>query len=246
MAPASLRDRLQEVEARAASACRRSGRRREEVLLMAVSKQHPLSAILEAASLGITRFGENRVAEFQQKHAELERLGETELARRFHCIGHVQSNKAQRAADLFASIDTLDSLRLAVKLNAAAAERGSPLPVLVEIKLGAEPAKSGLEPESAELPALLERLPDLRRLSLRGLMTVPPHSFDPEAARPYFRRLRILRDSLAAAHPRLRFDTLSMGMSHDFPVAIEEGATEIRVGTALFGRRRPAAPLPVR
>lgn len=244
-ATAALRDRLQEVEARAAAACRRSGRPREEVLLMAVSKQHPLSAILEAASLGISRFGENRVPEFQQKHAELEKRGEFELARRFHCIGHVQSNKAQRAAGLFASIDTLDSVRLALKLNDAAAERGEPLPVMVEIKLSHEPAKSGLEPESVELQALLERLPDLHRLSLMGLMTVPPFTADAEAARPYFRRLRLLRDSLAVAHPRLRFDALSMGMSHDFPVAIEEGATVIRVGTALFGRRRPAAPLPV-
>jgi hypothetical protein len=160
----------------------------------------------------------------------------------FHLIGHLQSNKAARAAESFGSVDSVDSLRLAERLNEAAARLERRLPVLLEIKLSGEEAKSGFDPESAELRGLLDRLPDLTALDPRGLMTVPPYLDDPEAARPYFIRLRALRDGFAATHPHLGLVHLSMGMSHDFVVAIEEGATQIRIGTALFGARPPISP----
>jgi pyridoxal phosphate enzyme (YggS family) len=152
-------------------------------------------------------------------------------------IGHLQSNKAARAAELFASVDTLDSVSLAERLDQAAKRLGRRLRVLIEIKLSPEESKAGMDPESEELAGLLERLPDLAGLEMRGLMMVPPFLEDLAAVRPYFRGLRVLRDRLAAAHPRLSFGELSMGMSHDFPVAIDEGATQVRIGTALFGAR---------
>jgi PLP dependent protein len=268
--PRTIRERFVELEEQISLACRRAGRARAEVALMAVSKMHSVAAILEAASLGIALFGENRVQEFQEKRTEILRRGyhisplsipplsippmtEAEPALpisplpispllEVHLIGHLQSNKSARAVELFSAIDTLDSVHLADRLNHTAAESGRCLPVMLEIKLSPEESKSGLEPESAELRDLLERLPALDALELRGMMTVPPWSEDPEAARPYFRRLRGLRDQFAAAYPRLRFSELSMGMSHDFAVAIEEGATEIRIGTGLFGPRRREEP----
>ncbi len=233
--PEELRENLAHVEEEIAAACRRAGRPRHEVRLMAVTKMHPVSAIIEAAALGIRFFGENKVQEFQDKHAHLAGTPVPDLA--FHLIGHLQTNKAARAAELFSSIDSVDSLRLAERLDAAAAKLGRSLPILLEIKLSEEASKSGLLPDSSELAQLLERLPDLRNLQPRGLMTVPPYLRDAEAVRPYFRRLRELRDRLAPQHPRLSFHSLSMGMSHDFTTAIEEGATEIRLGTALFGAR---------
>lgn len=234
--PDELRDNLLRVEEAMAAACRRAGRSRESVELMAVSKMHPVAAITEAASLGITLFGENKVQEFQEKSAELAPML-TAQGVRVHLIGHLQSNKAARAAEIFSSIDTLDSLRLAERLQESAAKLGRQVPVLLEVKISDEASKSGLKPEAPELAELLDRLPDLPHLKLRGLMTVPPYLRDPEAVRPYFRQLRELRDTLARRHPRLSFDTLSMGMSHDFVAAIEEGSTEVRVGTALFGAR---------
>jgi pyridoxal phosphate enzyme (YggS family) len=231
-----MRDNLARVEEAIRSACRRSGRRREDVQLMAVSKMHPVAAITEAAALGITLFGENKVQEFQEKYIELEPLFAAQSLR-VHLIGHLQSNKAARAAEIFSSIDSLDSLRLALRLDGAAARIGRTLPVLLEIKLSTEDSKSGLAPDAAELQQLLERFPELAHLQLRGLMTVPPYLRDAEAVRPYFRQLRELRDALAQRHPRLSFDTLSMGMSHDFGVSIEEGSTEVRIGTAIFGER---------
>ena len=233
-APGIIRERLARLEEQIADACRRAGRARTEVTLMAVSKMHPAAAILEAASLGIALFGENRVQEFQKKHAEIAPSGPPIEV---HLIGHLQSNKSARAVELFSAIDTLDSVRLAERLNEAAAERKRRLPVMLEIKLSPEESKSGLDPGSSELRELLERLPALASLELRGMMTVPPWSEDPETARPYFRQLRALRDQFAAAHPRLHFTELSMGMSQDFAVAIEEGATQIRIGTGLFGPR---------
>jgi pyridoxal phosphate enzyme (YggS family) len=227
-----LRDNFDRIETQIAEACRAAGRPREEVALMAVSKMHPAAAIVAAEALGIRLFGENRVQEFQEKRVEL-----TLSSAEFHLIGHLQSNKAARAAELFASIDTLDSVSLAERLDQAATRLGRRLAVLIEIKLSHEASKAGLEPESAELTQLLERLPDLAGLELRGLMTVPPFLEDLAAVRPYFTRLRVLRDQLAAAHGRLSFAELSMGMSHDFPVAIAEGATQVRIGTALFGAR---------
>jgi PLP dependent protein len=234
---AVLKENLDRLEARIAAACREAGRPRGEVALMAVSKMHPASAIVAAQALGVRLFGENRVQEFQEKSAQFFLAGAE-----FHLIGHLQSNKAARAAELFSSVDTLDSVSLAERLDQAAMRMGRRLAVLVEIKLSPEETKAGLNPESAELAVLLERLPDLRGLELRGLMMVPPFLEDLSVVRPYFRELRVLRDRLAAAHPRLSFGELSMGMSHDFPVAIAEGATQVRIGTALFGARnyRPA------
>ncbi len=231
-----LRTNLARVEESIVSACRKAGRSRAGVHLVAVSKMHPSAAITEAAALGVTLFGENKVQEFEGKYSELKPLlAAAPIA--VHLIGHLQRNKAARAAEIFNSVDSLDSLRLALRLNAAAAQIGRTLPVLLEIKLSEEESKSGLTPQDAELQQLLERLPDLTHLQPHGLMTVPPYLRDAEAARPYFRRLREMRDALAHRHPRLNFDTLSMGMSHDFTVAIEEGSTEVRIGTAIFGAR---------
>src|SRR5437899_8132383 len=153
-------------------------------------------------------------------------------------IGHVQSNKAAKAAEIFAYIDSLDSVRLARKLNAAASEMGKRLPVLLEINIGGEKAKNGVAPDSAELQDLLAAAPELQSLEFRGLMTVPPYSEDPEQSRPYFRKMcELFAQINSGKPPALRMDVLSMGMSHDFEVAIEEGATCVRVGTAIFGER---------
>ena len=243
----NFRDRLAAVEEQIAGACRHAGRPREEVRLMAVSKVHPVEALIEAAEAGLTLFGENRVQEFQGKSTDLATRGysvEGFAANgklNVHLIGHLQSNKAARAAEIFSEIDTLDSLRLAERLNDACAALNRTLPVLIEIKLSPEESKEGLAPEDPELPTLLDRLASLPNLHLRGLMTVPPISDDPEVARTCFRALRNLRDRLAREHPRLHLDELSMGMSGDFAAAIEEGSTTIRIGTALFGARpKPA------
>ena len=207
---------------------------------MAVSKTHPASAIVEAAGCGVTLFGENRVQEFQQKSTE---LGGVAQEVEVHLIGTLQSNKSAKAAEIFSAVDSVDSLRLAQRLNDAALRLGRVLPILLEVKLSPEESKSGLEPESPELIQLLDQMPELRGLKLRGVMTVPPWSEDPEQARPYFVQLREMRDQLAARWQRLEFPELSMGMSGDFAVAIEEGSTCVRIGTALFGKRPyPAKP----
>jgi pyridoxal phosphate enzyme (YggS family) len=228
----ALKSNFEHIEAQIAAACHDAGRPRSEVTLMAVSKMHPASAIVAAEALGVRVFGENKVQEFQEKRTQL-----PASRAEFHLIGHLQSNKAARAAELFSSIDTLDSLPLAERLNQAALRLGRRLQVLLEIKLSPEAAKSGIESDSPELQQLLEHLPGLTGVELRGLMTVPPFLEDPAAVKPYFRKLRVLRDQLATAHPRLSFEELSMGMSHDFPAAIGEGATQVRIGTALFGPR---------
>ena len=228
-----LRENLYRVEEQISVACRAAGRPRGEVALMAVSKMHPAASIAAAEALGVRLFGENKVQEFQQKRTELGELPGVAI----HLIGHLQSNKAAKAVALFASVDTLDSVSLAERLHGAAVAQGKRLAVLLEIKLSHEASKAGLAPDSAELALLLERMPDFTGLELRGLMTVPPYLDDLEAVRPYFARLRGLREQLAAAHPRLSFAELSMGMSHDFPVAIAEGSTQVRIGTALFGAR---------
>ncbi len=234
--------RLALVEDQITDACRRAGRPRSDVALMAVSKMHPVGAIIEAASCGVTLFGENRVQEFQLKSEQLSREC-AGLKIEMHLIGKLQSNKSAKAAEIFSAIDTVDSLRLGQRLNEAAVRLGRVLPVLLEIKLSPEESKSGLDPESPELMQMLERIPELPGLKLRGLMTVPPWSEDPECARPYFVQLRHLRDQLAARWPGLDFSQLSMGMSGDFAVAIEEGSTCVRIGTALFGKRPyPAKP----
>lgn len=201
---------------------------------MAVSKTFPSESIREAYGAGIRVFGENRVQEFSGKSWDLHDLGGAE----WHLIGHLQTNKAAKAAELFSAFDSVDSVKLAEKLNAAAEKMGKTLPVLIEINVGGEEAKSGIAPGSEELENILPAAPRWNNLAIRGLMTVPPYTEDPEGARPYFRRLRAIRDGIAARNPlAVAMDVLSMGMSHDFEVAIEEGSTCVRVGTAIFGER---------
>lgn len=202
---------------------------------MAVSKVHPAEVFAEAVEAGVTLFGENRVQEYEAKSDRLRELGVR--GAEVHLIGHLQSNKAARAAELFDAVDSVDSLRLTERLNDAAGKLGKTLPILLEIKLSDEPTKSGLVPESAELRQLCERLPDLRYVELRGLMTIAPLDDNEETARTCFRRLHTLRERWSADYPNLNFRELSMGMSGDFEVAIEEGSTLVRIGTALFGAR---------
>jgi pyridoxal phosphate enzyme (YggS family) len=238
-----LAENLEKLEAAIADACRKAARRREDVELMAVSKTYPAETIAEAASLGLSLFGENRVQEFSGKAAELESLRLwDEKVMRVHLIGHLQSNKAARAAEIFDAVDAVDSVRLARRLDEAAGKLGKRLPILIEVKLSPEETKDGLEPESSEAAQLLDVLPDLPNLETRGLMTIAPWGAPDEVTRACFRSLREWRDRWAAAHSQLNFDVLSMGMSGDFPLAIAEGATRIRVGTVLFGKRAPYTP----
>jgi pyridoxal phosphate enzyme (YggS family) len=205
---------------------------------MAVSKTVEPERIRQAYAAGIRVFGENRVQEFAEKSSALADLRDAQ----WHLIGHLQSNKTKKAAELFQAIDSIDSLRLAEKLNQAAPQTGRKVSVLIEIKVGEEESKSGIPLDAPELEELLRAAPQLEHLHLRGLMTVPPFTEDPEGARPFFRALRDLRDRIASRKlPAVIMDVLSMGMSHDFEVAIEEGSTCVRVGTAIFGARpRPA------
>jgi pyridoxal phosphate enzyme (YggS family) len=234
----TLAENLERIEATITAACRRAGRGCGEVELMAVTKTCPAATVAEAAALGLSLFGENRVQEFAGKAAELEPLRKrASQPIGVHLIGHLQSNKAARAVELFDGIDSLDSLRLAERLNEAAGKLGKRLPVLIEVKLSPEESKSGVEPESAVAAELLERLPDLEHLQTRGLMTIAPLDVAEAETRACFSELREWRERWAKAHPRLTLEALSMGMSEDFALAIEEGATRIRVGTALFGER---------
>jgi PLP dependent protein len=232
----ALKENLEKLEDAIQTACRAARRARADVELMAVSKTFPAAALVEAASLGLTLFGENRVQEFAAKAAE---LGSWREKVKCHLIGHLQSNKAARAAELFDGIDSLDSVRLAERLNEAAEKYGKKLPVLIEVKLSPEETKAGVDPESNEAAQLLERLPDFENLEARGLITIAPWGAPEEVTRACFRSLRAWRDRWAQAYPRLQLDVLSMGMSGDFPLAIAEGSTRIRVGTALFGKRAP-------
>lgn len=258
MDPASLQiaDNLARVRERIERAVRRSGRSIDEIALIAVSKTHPPEKIRALYEAGVRHFGENRVQERDAKEAQLADLDIT-----WHMIGHLQTNKAARAVSLFDTIDSVDNIGLAEKLSRAyqeaLGEKGrensgnaqrelarrtgaasNRLRTLIEVKLDPEPAKSGVD--AAELPGILEGVAQLPHLHVRGLMGIPPYFDDPEKARPYFRRLRELRDSLRAKTPSTPLPVLSIGMSHDFEVAIEEGATEIRVGTSLFGDRERA------
>ena len=241
MTESLLRDNLARLEDSIAAACRAAGRPREEVELVAVSKNHPTSAIVEAMELGLGLFGENRVQEFTAKSAELTAAG-IRGQMRAHLIGHLQSNKAAKAAEIFDAVDSVDSLKLAERLNDAAGHLQKRLPVLLEIKLSHEESKAGLTADSVELNELLEKLPSLQSLDARGLMTIAPLNVPEDETRACFRSLRELRDRLAQAHPLLDLPVLSMGMSGDFALAIAEGATRIRVGTALFGVRPGYAP----
>jgi pyridoxal phosphate enzyme (YggS family) len=216
-----IRENLAQVEERIERACQSCGRRRSEITLVAVSKVFPAEAILEAYDAGLRHFGENYVQEFEGKYPLVKHLEEA----RFHLIGHLQSNKARRAAEVFHVIQTVDSPKLVRRLH----DTGRPLDVLLEVKLSEEEAKAGADP--SEIATLVREIRDCPRLNLVGLMTMPPWDEDPERSRPYFRRLRELGEQHGLTG-------LSMGMSHDFEVAIQEGATHIRVGTALFGKRQ--------
>ncbi|HKD02299.1 MAG TPA: YggS family pyridoxal phosphate-dependent enzyme [Terriglobales bacterium] len=216
------------------AAARRAGRDENQIALMAVSKTHPPERMLEAYAAGLRLFGENRVQEFAAKSGALGNLAGAQ----WHMIGHLQTNKAARAAELFSAVDSVDSLKLAERLDSAARGLGRKLPVLIEINIGDETAKSGIAPDSPELETLLAEAEKFEHLEFRGLMTIPPFTADPQQARPYFRKLSTLRDRMAARKPvHIGLETLSMGMSHDFEVAIEEGSTCVRVGTAIFGER---------
>jgi PLP dependent protein len=216
-----LRQNLERVRERIAGSASRAGRRAEDITLVAVTKVFPAAAIREAYELGLRDFGENYLQEFEGKYPLVQDLGEA----RFHLIGHLQSNKAKRAAELFHTIQTVDTEKLARRLDAV----GKALDVMLEVKLSHEDAKSGADP--SELASLIAAVKSCANLKLLGLMTMPPWSDDPEVSRPYFRRLR----ELGAKHG---LSQLSMGMSHDLEAAIEEGATHVRVGTALFGKRK--------
>jgi PLP dependent protein len=230
----SIAENIATVCERVDECARRAGRHSGDVALMAVSKTHPPERIREAYASGVKLFGENRVQEFASKAGALAELAEAE----WHMIGHLQTNKAARAAELFDAVDSVDSVKLAEKLDTAARALGKRLSVLIEINVAGEAAKSGVAPGSGELEELLLRAPQFNGLVVRGLMTVPPYTADPGDARPYFRKLRALRDAIAARKlPAIGMEVLSMGMSHDFEIAIEEGSTCVRVGTAIFGER---------
>jgi PLP dependent protein len=219
----TLTERLEAVQARIARAAERAHRDPAGILLLAVTKIFPASCIVDAYNLGLREFGENYVQEFEEKAPVVRGLA----GARFHLIGHLQSNKSKKAAELFDAIQTVDAPKLARRLN----ESGRALDVMLEVKLSSEDAKSGAAPE--ELPELIAAVRACPSLRLLGLMTMPPWSDDAEAARPYFRRLRELGE-------RHGLTQLSMGMSHDIEAAIEEGSTCVRVGTALFGKRKKA------
>jgi PLP dependent protein len=226
-----IRENIAGVRERIAAACRRSGRRPEEVRLVAVTKLVPPEAIREAWEAGLSDFGENRVQE-----ADLKRPTLSDLTVTWHLIGHLQSNKAKPARELFHWIHSLDSLRVAERLHRAAPCDGDRLTVLVEVNLGGEATKAGVREE--EVLELAGKIGGLETLELRGLMLVPPYFENPEGARPYFSRLRELARMIDSARlPGVSMQELSMGMSHDFETAIEEGATLVRVGTAIFGPR---------
>jgi hypothetical protein len=230
----SLPENIAAVRERIAAAARRVNRHPEDIALMAVTKTHPPDRIREAHAAGLRLFGENRVQEFAGKVGGLADLTGAE----WHMIGHLQTNKAGKAVELFGAVDSVDSVKLAEKLDASTRGLNKKLRVFIEINVGGEAAKSGVAPDSDELEDLLKVAPRLEALEFRGLMTVPPFTDDPEQARPFFRKLRELRDVVAARRlPAIRMDVLSMGMSHDFEVAIEEGSTCVRVGTAIFGMR---------
>ena len=230
----TIAENIARVRERIHAATRSANRSPDQITLVGVTKTVALEKVREAYGAGLRIFGENRVQEFAGKAEALNDLPDTE----WHMIGHLQSNKVSKAVELFAQIDSVDSLRLAQRLNSAAEELNKQLPVLIEINIGGEAAKSGIAPDSEELHELLNAAPDLPHLAIRGLMTVPPYNEDVEQSRPYFRRMRDWFEQIAKRKlPKASMEVLSMGMSHDFEIAIEEGATCVRVGTAIFGER---------
>lgn len=230
----SIADNIARIRAVIQVASARAGRDPDDVTLMAVSKTFPPESVRQAYAAGVRVFGENRVQEFAGKTEALRDLADAE----WHMIGHLQTNKAAKSAELFSTIDSVDSLKLARKLNDSAAQLGKRLPILIELNVGGEAAKTGMDPQSPELEDILLSAPYLEHLAIRGLMTVPPFTDDPQQARPFFRKLLEVRDQVANRQlPGVSMDVLSMGMSHDFDVAIEEGSTCVRVGTGIFGER---------
>jgi pyridoxal phosphate enzyme (YggS family) len=235
----SIAKNIAEVLERIAAAARGVDRKPDAITLMAVSKTFPVESIREGYAAGLRVFGENRVQEFSAKETDLRDLSGAE----WHLLGHLQTNKAAKAVELFDAVDSLDSLRMAEKLNVAAAGAGKTLSVLIEINVGGEEAKSGIILGSSpnDLEQILQTAPRWNHLRIRGLMTVPPHMEDPEGSRKYFYQLRQVRDEIASRTlPQIDMSILSMGMSHDFEVAIQEGSTCVRVGTAIFGNRNQA------
>ena len=230
-----IAERVAAVRDRIARAAGRAGRRPEEITLVAVSKTHPPERIREAFAAGVRDFGENRVQEAEPKVGALSDLHDQGL--RWHLVGHLQANKARKAVALFDRIHSLDDAQLGVRLEKAAAQIKKTLHVLIQVDLAGEETKFGMD-EQHLFPAL-ELLRGFKSVHVDGLMLMPPYEEDPEAVRPWFRRLRELRDR-ARTENLLLGDVLSMGMSHDFEVAIEEGATVVRVGTAIFGERGKA------
>jgi hypothetical protein len=216
-----LKEKLEQVEARIAGAAARAGRKRSDITMLAVTKKFPAAVVQEAYDLGLREFGENYVQEFEAKRMDLQRCA----GARFHLIGHLQSNKSKKASEIFQVIQTVDTAKLARRLE----EEERPLDVMIEVKLSSEEAKAGAAPE--DVPALVDVIHASPHLRLLGLMTMPPWSDDGEQSRPYFARLRELAEQNHLMH-------LSMGMSHDLEAAIEEGATIVRIGTALFGPRK--------
>jgi len=227
----TIRENLQLVRRKIEAAALRASRKPEEILLIGVSKTHPADAIREAYEAGLRHFGENRVQEWEGKLAAVADLQAT-----WHLIGHLQSNKAARAAKAFHSVDSVDDWSLAQRLDRAQSEKGTgeKLRVLIEVHMGGEETKSGVS--EADLPELAERVSALPHLDLAGLMCIPPFRENPEEVRPFFETLRKLKQQLESRLGRT-LPTLSMGMSHDFEAAILEGSTEVRVGTAIFGIR---------
>jgi pyridoxal phosphate enzyme (YggS family) len=230
----TIQENLARLQERIEATAIKAGRSAEEITLIGVSKTHPSSAIREAYEAGLRHFGENRVQEWEAKRREIEGLPGT-----WHLIGHLQSNKAGKAAKFFHSVDSVDDWELAHRLNRVCEERpaGEKLRVLIEVHLGGEETKTGVTEEG--LGELAERMITMNRLDFCGLMCIPPYQESQELARPHFAHLRELRDGL---EKRLggKLPVLSMGMSHDFEAAIAEGATEVRVGKALFGVRGSA------
>jgi pyridoxal phosphate enzyme (YggS family) len=237
-----IAENVARVRERMERAAKKSGRTGDAIALMAVSKTIAPERIREAYQSGLRLFGENRVQEFSDKADFIADLHGAE----WHLIGHLQSNKAARAAEVFQAVDSVDSLRLAEKLNASAEKLKKRLSVLIEVNVGGEQAKSGVAPISNEMEGILRAASRLTSLEVRGLMTVPPFGQSPADARPYFRMLCELRDEIARRKlPGIAMNELSMGMSHDFEVAIEEGSTCVRIGTAIFGARpKPESSTP--
>ncbi|HLJ25459.1 MAG TPA: YggS family pyridoxal phosphate-dependent enzyme [Candidatus Angelobacter sp.] len=230
----SIADNIARIRERISKTAQRARRNPDSILLMAVSKTVEPERIRQAYNAGIRAFGENRVQELSEKLAALQDLPDAE----WYLIGHLQTNKVKRAAEICHRLDSVDSLRLAQKLNQAAQQNGKRLPVLIEVNVGGEENKNGLAPDSPELREVLQGMQTLEHLQVCGLMTIPPYTEDPQGARPYFRKLRDLRDAIIALKPPgIEMNVLSMGMSHDFEVAVEEGSTCVRVGTAIFGDR---------